>query len=153
MTKQIIYHGTNCKVEIPRIITGQYYKDFGEGFYCTILKSQAKKWAKKFNNPIINIYEYNQNNKLKIKKFNMMTEEWLDFIVDCRSGKSHSYDIVIGPMADENIYSHITDYINGQISRESFWKLIKYGCPTHQIVFCTTEALNCTKFIDYKEII
>ena len=32
-----------------------------------------------------------------------MTDEWLDFIIDCRSGKTHSYDIVIGAMADDQI--------------------------------------------------
>ena len=31
-----------------------------------------------------------------------MTEEWLDFIVACRQGKSHKYDIVEGPMAVQN---------------------------------------------------
>lgn len=30
-----------------------------------------------------------------------MSDEWLDFITDCRSGKVHSYDIVEGPMADD----------------------------------------------------
>lgn len=153
MTKQIIYHGSNCKVEIPKIITGNYYKDFGEGFYCTILESLAKKWAKKFNTPVLNIYEYAQNKDLKIKEFTTMSEEWLDFIVDCRSGKKHSYDIVIGPMADEVIYGYISDFVNGLISRDKFWELIRYGYPTHQIVFCTNKALECTKFVNCVDII
>ncbi len=41
-----IYHGNYYKIENPKIITGKYTKDFGEGFYCTILKEQAIKWAK-----------------------------------------------------------------------------------------------------------
>ena len=40
------------------------------------------------------------NTNLNIKEFKEMSEEWLDFIVDCRSGKDHNYDIVIGAMAD-----------------------------------------------------
>lgn len=47
-----------------------------------------------------------------------MTEEWLDFIIDCRAGKSHSYDIVIGAMADDQIYNYISDYMDGAITRE-----------------------------------
>lgn len=42
---QIIYHGSYCKVEEPKIIKGKYTKDFGTGFYCTILEEQAQKWA------------------------------------------------------------------------------------------------------------
>ena len=49
-----------------------------------------------------------------------MTEEWLDFIIDCRSGKSHNYDIVIGAMADDQIYNYISDYIEGVITRDQF---------------------------------
>ena len=37
--------------------------------------------------------------------FEEMTEEWLDFIVSCRRGISHTYDIVEGPMADDTIKS------------------------------------------------
>lgn len=88
MSKQIIYHGSYCKVEKPEIKKGKYTKDFGVGFYCTILEEQAKKWAKKYNTPIINIYEYDENPNLKIKEFTVMTEEWLDFIINCRNGKS-----------------------------------------------------------------
>ena len=31
-------------------------------------------------------------------------------------------------------------------------KLAKFKHPTHQIAFCTEEALKCIKFIDVKEI-
>lgn len=148
MSKQIIYHGSYCKVENPEIKKGKFTKDFGIGFYCTILKEQAEKWAKKYETPIIDIYEYNENTDLKIKNFVMMTEEWLDFIIDCRSGKSHEFDIVIGAMADDQVYNYITDLMSGQITREAFWELAKFRHPTHQIAFCTEKSLKCIKFID-----
>ena len=66
-----IYHGNYYKIENPKIIAGKYTKDFGEGFYCTILKEQAIKWAKKFDTSVLNIYEYNENLNLKIKEFNI----------------------------------------------------------------------------------
>ena len=43
---------------------------------------------------LLNVYKYTENKDLKIKKFETMSDEWLDFITDCRSGKVHSYDIV-----------------------------------------------------------
>lgn len=148
MSKQVIYHGSYCRIEEPEIQKGKYTKDFGVGFYCTILEEQAKKWAKKYNTPIINIYEYNEDKNLKIKEFTVMTEEWLDFIINCRNGKSHNYDIVIGAMADDQVYNYITDLMSGQITREAFWELAKFKHPTHQIAFCTEKALKTIKFIN-----
>jgi len=145
---QIVYHGSYCKVEKPRILEGKYTKDFGIGFYCTVLENQAGKWAMKYETPIINKYEYKENRELKIKEFTLMTEEWLDFIISCRKGKKHDYDIVIGAMADDQIYNFITDFIKGNITRQAFWELAKFRYPTHQIAFCTDKSLECIKFIE-----
>ncbi|MBO6233392.1 MAG: DUF3990 domain-containing protein [Clostridia bacterium] len=149
---QIVYHGSYCIVENPEIKVGKYTKDFGKGFYCTILEEQAIKWAKKYDTPIVNKYEYNQNNKLKIKEFTVMTEEWLDFIINCRNGQEHDYDIVIGAMADDQVYNYITDLMNETITRAAFWELAKFRHPTHQIALCTEQALNCIKYIGSEEL-
>ena len=149
---QIVYHGSYCKVEKPKLLDNKYTKDFGKGFYCTILKEQAIKWANKYDTKIINLYEYHENNNLKIKEFTVMTEEWLDFIIESRNGKKHDYDIVIGAMADDQIYNYITDLLKGEITREAFWELAKFRHPTHQIAFCTDEALKTIKFIGAEEI-
>ena len=148
---QIIYHGSYCEVQKPEIREGKYTKDFGVGFYCTILEEQAIKWAKKYDTPIINKYEYEENNELKIKEFTVMTEEWLDFI-DSRNGIKHNYDIVIGAMADDQVYNYITDLMAGAITREAFWELAKFRHPTHQIAFCTNKSLECIKFIGVEEL-
>ena len=81
-----------------------------------------------------------------------MTEEWLDFIIDCRLGKKHDYDIVIGAMADDQVYNYINDYINGIITRKAFWELAKFNHPTHQIAFCSEEALRCISFVEWVEV-
>lgn len=149
---QVIYHGSYCKIEEPQIIQGKYTKDFGNGFYCTILEEQAIKWAKKYSTPVINEYEYNQDSNLKIKEFTVMTEEWLDFIISSRNGEKHDYDIVIGAMADDQVYNYVTDLIGGKITRNAFWELAKFRHPTHQIAFCTEKALTCLKFIGSREV-
>lgn len=65
---------------------------------------QAKRWATRFTGiGILNEYKYILSENMNIKKFETMTEEWLDFIVACRTGNSHEYDIVEGPMADDTI--------------------------------------------------
>ena len=77
-----------------------------------------------------------------------MNDEWLDFIVACRNGKTHGYDIVEGPMADDTIWNFLNDFIDGEIDREQFWSLAKFKYPTHQISFHTLRAIECLEFID-----
>ena len=149
---QIVYHGSNCIIEKPEIRATKYNKDFGDGFYCTVLKEQAVKWAKKFDRSIVNLYEYKEDLNLKIKEFTIMSEEWLDFIIDSRNGKKHNYDIVIGAMAYDQIYNYISDYMNGNITRNAFWELAKFNHPTRQIAFCTEKSLECLKFVDSLEV-
>ena len=38
-----------------------------------------------------------------------MSDEWLNFIAECRAGKIHEYDIVEGPMADDTIWDYVED--------------------------------------------
>jgi hypothetical protein len=147
-----IYYGGYCSIKSPQIIKGQYAKDFGMGFYCTELKEQATRWAKRYETPTVSIYDCILNNDLNILHFEEMTEEWLDFIVNCRNGISHNYDIVIGAMANDQIYNYISDYVNGVINREQFWILAKFKHPTHQICFCTDKALNCLSFVEQELI-
>jgi hypothetical protein len=143
----IIYHGGYCEIKIPQIIKGKYTKDFGEGFYCTEIKKQAERWCIKYDDPVINAYEYKENKELNILKFDFMTEEWLNFIVSCRNGVNHDYDVVIGAMANDQIYNFINTYIRGLISREAFWALAKFKYPTHQIAFCSKKSLGCLKYL------
>ena len=147
-----VYHGGYCLIKDPEIIEGKYAKDFGAGFYCTELKEQAIRWAKRYDTSMINSFNFKPNNDLKTLCFAEMSEEWLDFIVNCRSGIRHDYDIVIGAMANDQIYNYISDYVGGVITREQFWVLAKFKHPTHQISFCTLDALKCLTFIKCEEI-
>lgn len=70
-----LFHGSGMIVECPEIRIGEYTKDFGYGFYCTNLYTQAERWALRHDDvekgevPTVNMYHYVQNPKLKIKKF------------------------------------------------------------------------------------
>ncbi len=142
-----LFHGSNVVVKTPKILENGFYKDFGYGFYCTNLEKQAKRWAlSKRKHHVVNQYTYIENPKLKSKKFTEMTEEWLQFVVDCRRGKMHHYDIVEGAMADDTIWDYVEDYMTGKITKMAFWELVKFKYPTHQIVFCTMDALQTLKY-------
>ena len=152
MALMTVYHGDYQAVEKPEIRVNKNTKDFGTGFYCTVIKEQAQRWAKRYETKIVSIYEVRMNMSLNIKEFREMSEEWLDFIIDCRSGKDHDYDIVIGAMADDQIYNFISDYMDGVITREQFWVLAKFKYPTHQIAVCSEEALKCLEYRGFEEV-
>lgn len=118
MGKMTVYHGSYTFIENPKIVRGRNTKDFGPGFYCTLIREQAERWAKRYNTPVVNTYTVRMHTSLKILEFREMTEEWLDFIIACRHGELHDYDIVIGAMANDQIYNYIADYIDGILTRE-----------------------------------
>ena len=152
MALMTVYHVGYMAVKQPEIRKGRNTKDFGTGFYCTVIKEQAQRWARRYDTKVVSIYEVRLRPTLKIKEFKDMTNEWLDFIIACRSGIPHDFDIVIGAMADDQIYNYISDYMEGTITREQFWVMAKFKYPTHQINFCTQEALKCLQYRGYEEV-
>ena len=121
--------------------------------YYWIALRQAIRWANRgIGEPIINFYEYEPNESLNILKFPEISDEWLDFIAACRTGKSHTYDIVEGPMADDTIFNYVQAFVDGKISRAAFWELAKFNHPTHQISFHTISALDTLTFTGSEEV-
>ena len=153
MEKIIVYHGGSQIVETPEIRITRFNKDFYFGFYCTIMRKQAERWATRYGKMgYVNLYEYCPDERLKMLKFDKMTEEWLDFIAACRVGKAHDYDIVEGPMADDTIFNYVQGFIDGKYSRTAFWELAKFKYPTHQISFHTARALTTLSFVKGSEV-
>lgn len=146
-SEHIIYHGSNCAVTAPKILVQGYTKDFGYAFYCTDYFAQARKWASaRRGSSVVSVYICHPNPTLRAIHFQDMTEEWLNFIVNCRRDYPHTYDIVEGPMADDQIWDYVDDFVAGAITRRAFWELVKFKHPTHQIAFCTEAALQCISF-------
>ena len=75
-----------------------------------------------------------------------------DFIASCRSGKTHRYDIVEGPMANDTVWNYVNDFLTGRINRKQFWALAEFKYPTHQINFCTPAAVQCLEFVSSEEV-
>ena len=140
--KHVIYHGGYMLVQRPEIRISRYEKDFGQGFYCTAILTQAQKWARRNKTSVVTRYLLDSTSSLRYKTFERESEDWLDFIIHCRLGRAHEYDIVEGPMADDQVWDSVKDYLAGRLTREQFWMLTKFRYPTHQISFHTKEALE-----------
>lgn len=139
-----ISRDTNCKVP----------QGFLFWILLTAFPEQAKRWAVRYSDiGVINEYQYRRNDALRILTFEEMTESWLDFIVTCRQGIPHDFDIVEGPMANDTIFNYIQNYVDGKISRAAFWELAKFKKPTHQISFHTARALSTLEFLKGYEVI
>ena len=136
----------------PRILTSNRLLDFGTGFYTTSSLEQAKRWSlrvcerRNSNVMQISFYEFNledAESKLKVKHFNSPDPEWLNFVTLCRSGKEtgHDYDIVIGPVANDNVYTTVQLYETGILSEAETIVRLKVEKTFDQILFHTEESL------------
>lgn len=110
MGKMTIFHDSYTSVEHPETRIVRNTKDFGPCFYCTVIREQAERWAKRYDTPVVSTYTIRMDTWLKILEFKEMTEEWLDFIVACSHGEPHNYDIIISARANDQIYTFIAGY-------------------------------------------
>lgn len=147
-----VYHGSFTEVDYPEIRTHRFTKDFSWGFYCTEIQKQAEKWASRFVTPTVSVYRLRNLDNLDVKHFNDYCDEWLDFVVHCRNGGVHDYDVVMGPMADDTIYDYLDAYKQNKMNREEFFKLMKFKYPTHQISFHSIKALSNLEFVGSYEV-
>lgn len=161
-----IYHGSTFIVEEPSLEILNYKTDFGKGFYTTTDFEQAKRWTKikkervkreqgdKSVNQYINIYEYTENEDLNILNFEEATEQWLKFVFKNRQSDElvHQYDIVIGPVADDNLYQVLVGYENGVYDMQETIKRLKTYLLVNQISFHTLKSLECIKYIETVEV-
>ncbi|MDE7404795.1 MAG: DUF3990 domain-containing protein [Lachnospiraceae bacterium] len=153
--KLIIYHGTTKYFDEIDLSKSHNRRDFGIGFYTTILENQAKEWAyrqslrEKKSTYYVNQYSYEENSALRIKKFNGLTKEWLEFIRENRSkgGLQHNYDVVIGPVADDNTMETIQLYISGILNVKEAIERLRYNKVNNQVSFHTEEGVKCLKLL------
>lgn len=144
----ILYHGSYVEIKIPDLKHSRLNVDFGCGFYTTPIKEQAEKWCTKFKrrgrNGIVSRYSFNPEliGNLKVLKFDAYSEDWLDFILSCRSGKDCTdYDIVIGGVANDKVFNTVELFFDGLIDKKEAIQRLRYEKPNLQICFRTEKAL------------
>lgn len=139
------------------------HKDFGCGFYTTLLEEQAWRMARRRSRisggvPTVTVYEVPDNiieiDELKCKVFpDKPTVEWAVFIKNNRDRKytdykskecnlDCKYDIVVGPVADDTVGLLIRQFTRGTIDAEYLKKQFDFGKLTNQYTFHTDTALK-----------
>ena len=67
-------------------------------------------------------------------------------------GFTHDYDIVYGPVADDNVYTQFTLYEGGIISMPTLIQELKTYKLVDQYLFHTEKSLTALKFIESIEV-
>ena len=151
-----LYHGSNTKIEKIDLSKCRPYKDFGQGFYLTEIKEQAEKMASRTahiykGEPVVTKFEFDESalTKLSVKQFDGPNEEWALFVLANRSKESqqptHSYDIVIGPVADDDIAQLFRNFNDGYINLAMLVEGLKYKKVSSQYFFHTEAATKYLK--------
>lgn len=157
-----LYHGSNVKVETPKIIKSDRALDFGTGFYLTTDIDQAKKWAKvikerrKTRSAIVSVFELAEDDvsKLSVLRFNSANKEWLEFVANNRKNNviEKEKDIIIGPVANDNTMPVITLYLRGDYDTDEAIKRLLTQKLTDQVVIKTDKALQYLRFKEAIEL-
>ena len=151
-----LYHGSNTKIEKIDLSKCRPYKDFGQGFYLTEIKEQAEKMASRTahiyeGEPVVTEFEFDESalTKLSVKQFDGTNEEWALFVLANRSKENqqptHSYDIVIGPVADDDIAQLFRNFNDGYINLTMLVEGLKYKKVSSQYFFHTEDAIKYLK--------
>lgn len=158
----IVYHGSSEIVKQPDVLHSYRPLDFGKGFYVTTNIEQAERWAHRKaelqdgKTSYINVYDMSEDEAaFKIKSFDDDLIEWIDFVCDCRDGKTDylSYDIIKGKVANDKVFRVVDLYHTGVWDKDRAIQEIKVYPGYDQIAFISQTAIDSLlKFQSSKEV-
>ena len=160
-----LYHGSTMSVRKPSISRSRSKTDFGKGFYTTTSLEQAEKWAQIKRSreggnavrAIVSVFEFDEaflnDTRYNTMHFKGATVNWLDFVVgNRREGRSHNYDMIMGPVANDKLYATISLYESGVLDAVAAIEQLKTHQLFDQLSFHTQKACSLLHFIESFEI-
>lgn len=155
----LIYHASDTIVNTPDTIHSRTNLDFGKGFYATVIREQAERYAQRFilrnRKGILNVYEYTPTEALNVKCFDAYDSEWLDFVAACRMGEDvyKQYDVICGGIANDRVFNTLDLYFSNQMTKEEALKRLIFEKPNQQLCFTNQTAIDCCiSFIESEEL-
>ncbi|GAP71747.1 hypothetical protein SAMD00024442_17_51 [Candidatus Symbiothrix dinenymphae] len=156
-----LYHGSNVIVEQIDLAMCHRFKDFGRGFYLTTFEEQACDMAARTTriaasgSPVVMCYEFDEATlaNLTYKKFDVVSDEWAAMIINNRNRKftnfadplsnhDNKYDVVSGPVANDNISRIFALYVQEIIRAEQLKDELERKKLNNQFSFHTEKALQ-----------
>lgn len=156
MNEHLLYHAGFKIIEHPDLTIGRKNADFGQGFYMSDDIEFSKRWAKahKDQTTYLNRYKIDYSN-LSVKHFDR-DEEWYEYIFKNRAFRRdslESYDIIIGPIANDTLYNLAGITTSGLLDKEKSINILMLGPEYRQITIKTEKAVNALQFIEAVEIV
>jgi len=158
----ILYHGSNVEVREPHLLKIQRELDFGKGFYTTSDFEQAKSWALRSvrvrgtGTACVSCYEIDEKEFMNLKAltFEKADMSWLEYVAANRKGTEvqDSWDIVSGPVADDQTFPTILLYLDGYLDAESTIKRLLPQKLKDQYVFKTERAIRLLQCTEVKPV-
>jgi len=156
----LLYHGSNQEISSIDLNLCKPYKDFDRGFYLTTIEHQAELMAKRTarifgGSPFVTIYTFDEtfltDAALSIKTFAELDIEWALFVLnnrnryfqnhsDSNSNQDNKYDIISGPVANDDIALLFRSFINEHIDMLSLVSGLEYKKLNDQYSFHTIRA-------------
>ena len=167
--EQPLFHGTVEMISRIDVLRGRSQKDFGRGFYLALQAGQAvgmmnKKFSeavrrskKKDSSAFVKrLYRVqlkpSAESELSVKVFECADMEWLDFILANRQSKGvnvHSYDVVVGPTADDDTVISLQNYRKGiygrvgsEVAKNALLAVLEVENLGTQCCLCTQRAVD-----------
>ena len=90
----------------------------------------------------------------KVLSFEAYDETWLDFVSECRAGRSvGDRDVVRGGIANDKVFRTLDLYFSGDISKHDALRRLVYEKPNYQLCFRTQQAIDqCLTYIDSQKL-
>ena len=151
----IVYHGTNVLFDKVDLIHSNDKRDFGKGFYTTTMEEYAVNWAENMyiryggEGKFVMKFKLSLSKDLYVRTFSGLTREWLTMIKNNRmfGDTQHGYDVVIGPVADDNTMRTVALYVAGIYNEEMAIEQLRSYEPHDQVSLHTDRALECLKYL------
>ena len=146
----IVFHGGVSEIRHPDTRHSNSSVDFGPAFYLTSFREQAEKWARRRSlrlrkQPCVNEYELAEDwSGFRVLRFDGPDEPWFDFVCSCRmdGAEWQKYDIIMGRVANDDVYLTINRYLDGMMSKEAALAELRFSRPNDQIAINSQKALD-----------
>ncbi len=123
---------------------------------------QAVRWAhikqerEKTLRAVVSVFEFDEtlldNPELIVRRFSGADEAWLYFLTDCRKSRKHDYDLVLGPVANDKVFTTVNLFESGVLSAEAAILQLKAYKTYDQVSFHTVRVISTLRFVESLEM-
>jgi len=158
----ILYHGSNVEVKNIDLSKCRPHKDFGQGFYLTDICEQAENMARRVTrlyggSPCVSVFKFDEtafiDKNINCLIFNEPNKDWALFVLNNRNkrfrnisdilcNQDKKYDIVSGPVANDDIALLFRTFSSGLIDIDALIKGLIYKKLTTQLSFHSPISLK-----------